>query len=147
MARRLANAKRGGLSAVWLLSAACYAPQRQAPIPMPLRLVSSQPFTLDLDATPSSPATTCVVQRADLDVRSLVGDTIRFSAVRSIEPPPLSPVCGHRGPGLVVASRYPDLKAEKPSVSTGRTWLTILLAIPAAFGLFVVAAFLSWSGT
>lgn len=121
--------------AVCALPAGC-ASVRQHPVsPMPVVLVSSEPFDVHLHAAGDAPATTCSVKRLRGTVQGMRADTLHLaSATRAIANKRL-PDCLQGRAGYIDLSAHPDVRVETTELQPGRSLALALVLFP--FAVFV----------
>lgn len=120
----------------------CYATRRSPALPLPVRLVSPTGYEVVQRVGISADSARCTVRSADVAMTALRGDTLFFSAVKVLRPSPMAPpLCAPDAPGFVLLGKHPDLRVEQGMLHHGRTWLSILLAVPTVFlALLIIAS-------
>lgn len=129
-----------------LLLAACHSTFRESPRSIPRHLVSPTSFRLhSLTALGDSLGTVpvvCEVQRAEVEVQAVRGDTLYFSRLVSHRTVGGGASCALSGAGYVHVSAHPDLRAEQAVRSGDRTALAWLLGLPLLGGLVFFFCFI-----
>ena len=93
---------------------------------------SSRPFTIEPGPGPDATgaATSCVVRRAEVQLREVRGDTVFFTALRSHTPARGAATCGWRGPGYIALGGQPHIRSEMPQFSAGLTLAVAASVVP-----------------
>lgn len=146
--RHIRCARRASfLSVAAVLASGCYGMRRQAPLPLPMRLVSPTPFALEFTGSDGVSPVACLARRVDLDVSAMTRDTLHFASARILSQPVDQPTCSLSGPGQVVLAQYPQLRAERGELHSGRTWLAILAILPLAITTVWLVGWATYGGT
>ena len=98
------------------LSSACIEPVQTAPRAPVVRLASPTAFHLQV---PDEPDRVCVVQRSEVEVTAVRGDTLLFRDATPLMWPYGAPRCTWAGRGFVNLAAHPDVQHERLGQSRG----------------------------
>lgn len=123
----------------------CAVSRRHPVVPLPVRLVSPEPFVAHVRARGDTAATSCPVLRVTGTVEAVRGDTVEFAALRSDLRPRRAVDCLQGRAGYIVLSAAPDLRAETTIARHGRTVGLVLVSasVWAIVGLMALLAAMS----
>jgi len=88
----------------------------------------------------------CAVQRAELQVTAVRGDSIVFRAATPLKWPNVGPRCTIDGAGWIDVAAHPDLTLERPEHGGTRGFLHVAYGTLALFGIGMILLFLGLSG-
>lgn len=133
---------RTALIASLLLLSGCATARRHPVVPLPVRLVSPEPFVAHVRARADTAATECAVLRVTGTVAAVRGDTLEFAALWSDRRPRRAVDCLKGRAGYIVLSSAPALHAETTIVRNGRT-VGLVLVTAWAWAMLALVAILS----
>jgi len=142
MTRVRLRASAIGMLALSLLGAGCVSAVRR-PASAPAITLSSRTAVRLLPT--SAGGAPCSVQRAELEVTAVRGDSIFFRAATPLKWPNAGPRCTLDGAGWLDVTAHPDLKLERPEHGGTRGFLHVAYGTLALFGIGMVLLFLGLS--
>lgn len=142
MTRVRPRASVSGALVLGLLGAGCVSAVRR-PAPAPAVTLSSRTAVrLMPTGTAGAP---CSVQRAELEVTAVRGDSIFFRAATPLKWPNAGARCTFVGAGWLDVSAHPDLTLERPDHGGKLGFLYVAYATLALFGIGMILLFLGHS--
>lgn len=117
----------------------CASRRLEPVVPMPVNIVSRQPFAVHVAATATTPANWCYHTRVRAKIADVRSDTMFFASVHSERRPMTSSDCVAGGPGFLVLSSAPDARVEVARVDPWKGAAPLLLFVPVVtlFTLFL----------
>lgn len=114
------------------LGGGCATVRRHPVSPMPVVLVSSEPFEVRLHPAGDAPAATCTVKRLRGTVQGIRSDTLHLASASSAAANRRLPDCLRGRAGFIDLTAHPGVRVETTQLRPGRSFALALVLFPVA---------------
>jgi len=125
------------------LVSGCATVRTGSALPAYVTFASARPFTFAA-ARPfvvqqlSDPTVRCEVQRAEVQLGAIRGDTVLFTALVSHSQAGSAPPCALAGPGIIDLRAHPQVEAQMPRSGFARDALTAFGVVGSVLGAVIL---------
>jgi len=126
-----------------MLVSGCATVRTGPALPAYVTFASARPFTFSA-ARPfvvqqlSDPAVRCEVQRAEVQLGAIRGDTVLFTALVSHARARGARPCTLAGPGMIELTAHPQVEAQIPRRGFARDALTVFGVVGSLMGAYIL---------